>query len=145
MTRPVIISCALTGAADTADLNPAVPVTPEQIASEALSAHAAGAAIVHIHVRNPETRKASMDTVLYKEVVERIRDAGTDVIINLTTGPGARFVPDRDDPMKVAASSVIESGRKTSSSTETLAGPSPDADQLSPPSSLAKTPTSVPA
>ncbi len=112
MTRPVIVSCALTGAADTADLNPAVPVTPEEIANEALAAHAAGAAIVHIHVRNPETRKASMNTVLYKEVVDRIRDAGTDVIINLTTGPGARFVPDRDDPMKVAAGSVMKTAEE---------------------------------
>ena len=114
MTRPVIISCAVTGAADTADLNPAVPVTPEEIANEALAAHKAGAAIVHIHVRNPETRKASMDTSLYRDVVDRIRDAGTDVIINLTTGPGARFVPDHDDPMKVAAGSVMKTAKSVS-------------------------------
>lgn len=68
--------------------NPAVPVTPEEIANEAIAANKAGAAIVHIHVRNPETGKASMDPKLYKEVVDRIRDANAPVIINLTTAPG---------------------------------------------------------
>ncbi|MBV8094257.1 MAG: 3-keto-5-aminohexanoate cleavage protein [Acetobacteraceae bacterium] len=100
MTRPVIISCALTGGADSAHMNPAIPVTPEQIASEALAARKAGAAIVHIHVRDPKTGKPSRDVALYRETVHRIRDAGTDVIINLTTGPGARFVPDDTDPTR---------------------------------------------
>jgi uncharacterized protein (DUF849 family) len=104
----VIISCAVTGAADSKGANPAVPVTPEEIANEAIAANKAGAAIAHIHVRNVETGKASMDTKLYKEVVDRIRDSGSPVIINLTTGPGGRFSPDRDDPMQAAAGSVMK-------------------------------------
>ncbi|MBT2305092.1 3-keto-5-aminohexanoate cleavage protein [Variovorax paradoxus] len=98
MSRPVIISCALTGGGDTASASPHVPVTPEQIAKEALAARAAGAAIVHIHVRDPETGKPSRDTALYREVVRRIRASGSDVLINLTTGAGGRYVPDVEDP-----------------------------------------------
>ncbi len=100
MQRKVMISCAVTGSADTPGRNPAVPVTPAQIAQSAIDAAKAGAAIVHIHVRNPKTTRPSMDRALYREVVERIRDSGSDVLINLTTGPGARFVHDDDDPSK---------------------------------------------
>jgi uncharacterized protein (DUF849 family) len=102
MSRPVIISCALTGGGDTTGLSPHVPVTPEQIANEALAARAAGAAIVHIHVRDPETGKPSREAALYGEVVRRIRGAGSDVLINLTTGAGGRFVPDAEDPNRNA-------------------------------------------
>ena len=102
MLRPVIISCAVTGAGDTTKTSPHVPVTPKQIADEALAAHAAGAAMVHIHVRNPETGAPSRDIVLYREVVDRIRAAKTSVILNLTTGPGARFIPDEKDPNRNA-------------------------------------------
>jgi uncharacterized protein (DUF849 family) len=98
MQRKVIISCALTGSADTPGRNPAVPVTPAQIAQSALDARKAGAAIVHIHVRDPNTTRPSMDVAHYREVVERIRGSGSDVLINLTTGPGARFAPGLDDP-----------------------------------------------
>src|SRR5437879_12810648 len=98
MQRKVIISCAVTGSADSPGKNPAVPVTPEQIAKSSIDAAKAGAAVVHIHVRNPQTTRPSMDGALYREVVERIRASGTDVLINLTTGPGARFVPREDDP-----------------------------------------------
>jgi uncharacterized protein (DUF849 family) len=100
MQRNVIISCAVTGSADTPGKNPAVPVNPPQIAQSAIDAAKAGAAIVHIHVRDPVTTRPSMDGALYREVVERIRDSGSDVLINLTTGPGARFVPGMDDPFK---------------------------------------------
>jgi uncharacterized protein (DUF849 family) len=100
MQRKVMISCAVTGSADTPGRNPAVPVTPAQIAASAVDAAKAGAAIVHIHVRDPKTTKPSMDGALYREVVERIRASGTDLLINLTTGPGARFVPGEDDPLK---------------------------------------------
>ena len=96
MTRPVIITAALTGGADSTGASPYVPITPAQLASEALAARAAGAAIVHIHVRNPETGKPSRDVALYRETVQRIRDAGSDVLINLTTGPGASFAPGED-------------------------------------------------
>ena len=100
MQRKVMISCAVTGSADTPGRNPAVPVTPEQIAQSAIDAAKAGAAIVHIHVRDTKTTRPSMEISLYQEVVDRIRASGSDVIINLTTGPGARFVPAADDPQK---------------------------------------------
>jgi uncharacterized protein (DUF849 family) len=100
MQRKVMISCAVTGSADTPSRNPAVPVTPQQIAQSAVDAAKAGAAIVHIHVRDPKTTRPSMDKALYGEVVERIRASGVDVLINLTTGPGARFMPGDDDPLQ---------------------------------------------
>ena len=100
MQRKVMISCAVTGSADTPGRNPAVPVTPPQIAQSAIDAAKAGAAIVHVHVRDLQTTRPSMELALYREVVERIRDSGTDVLINLTTGPGARFVPGKEDPEK---------------------------------------------
>jgi len=109
MQRKVIISCAVTGSADTPGRNPAVPVTPEQIANSALDAAKAGAAIVHIHVRDPKTTKPSMETAHYREVVERIRAANSHVLINLTTGPGARFTHDERDPSKPGADSVLKS------------------------------------
>src|SRR5438874_4752828 len=98
MQRKVIISCAVTGSADSPGKNPAVPVAPPAIAQSSIDAAKAGAAIVHIHVRDPRTTRPSMDGALYREVVERIRSSGCDVLINLTTGPGARFVPGADDP-----------------------------------------------
>jgi len=109
MQRKVMISCAVTGSADTPGRNPAVPVTPAQIAASAIDAAKAGAAIVHIHVRDPKTTKPSMDGALYRETVERIRASGRDVLINLTTGPGARFTPDDSDPSKLGPDSVLKS------------------------------------
>ena len=100
MQRKVIIACAVTGSADTPGRSPAVPVTPAQIAASAIDAAKAGAAIVHIHVRDPQTTRPSMELALYREVVERVRASGTDALINLTTGPGARFVPGAEDAMK---------------------------------------------
>jgi uncharacterized protein (DUF849 family) len=105
--RKVMIACAVTGSADTPGRNPAVPVTPRDIAASAIDAAKAGAAIVHIHVRDPQTTRPSMDPALYREVVERIRASGTDVLINLTTGPGARFIPGVDDPLKPAPGSTL--------------------------------------
>ena len=107
MQRKVIISCAVTGSADSPGKNPAVPVTPEQIANSCVDAAKAGAAVVHIHVRDPKTTKPSMDGALYREVVERIRGSGTDVLINLTTGPGARFEHDPNDPTKASPASTL--------------------------------------
>jgi uncharacterized protein (DUF849 family) len=107
MQRKVMISCAVTGSADSPGKNPAVPVTPAQIAASCIDAAKAGAAIVHIHVRDPKTTKPSMDGAHYREVVERIRSSGTDVLINLTTGPGARFVHDPDDPTKAGPASTL--------------------------------------
>ncbi|MBM3528726.1 MAG: 3-keto-5-aminohexanoate cleavage protein [Alphaproteobacteria bacterium] len=107
MARKVMISCAVTGSADTPRRNPGVPVTPEQIAQSSLDAAKAGASIVHIHVRDPKTTKPSMDKALYKEAVDRIREKNSDVLINLTTGPGARFYHDDKDPSKPSADSVL--------------------------------------
>lgn len=94
-----IVSCAVTGGADSAHVSRAVPRSPVEIAAEVLAARAAGAAIAHIHVRDPETGKPSRELAYYREVVERIRDAGSDVVINLTTGPGARFAPATNAPL----------------------------------------------
>jgi 3-dehydrocarnitine:acetyl-CoA trimethylamine transferase len=109
MQRKVMISCAVTGSADTPGRNPAVPVTPAQIAQSAIDAAKAGAAIVHIHVRNPETTRPSMNPAHYREVVERIRGSGSDVLINLTTGPGARFSPGNDDPLQPGPGTTMKS------------------------------------
>ncbi|HET9903917.1 MAG TPA: 3-keto-5-aminohexanoate cleavage protein [Xanthobacteraceae bacterium] len=98
MARDVIITCAITGAADTVGKHPAIPVTPEEIANSAIEAARAGAAIVHIHVRNPQTGGQSMELAHYREVVDRIRSSDVDIVINLTTGPGARFMPSPQDP-----------------------------------------------
>ena len=98
MNNDVIITCAVTGAADTVSRNPHVPVTPEQIAAAALEAADAGAAIAHIHVRDPETGKGSRDPALFRDVVERVRASNSDVIINLTGGMGGDWVPRDDDP-----------------------------------------------
>ncbi|MGF7161015.1 uncharacterized protein (DUF849 family) [Rhodoligotrophos appendicifer] len=92
MSRPVIITCALTGDSDTTKKSPHVPVTPAQIAEDALKAARAGAAIVHIHVRDPETTRGSRDIALYREAVEQIRASGTEIIINLTAGMGGKLV-----------------------------------------------------
>ena len=109
MSRPVILTCALTGGADSAHLNPAVPVTPEQIANEGIAAAKAGATIVHIHVRDPKTGKASLELAHYREVVERIRASKVDVLINLTTGPGARFTPTDAEPMGFGPGTTMKS------------------------------------
>jgi len=109
MPTRTIITCAVTGSAPTPEKNPAVPVTPEQIATSALDAAAAGAAIVHIHVRHPETTLRSMDLAHYQEVVERIRASGSDVIVNLTTGPGATFKPGDMSPDIVADGILLKS------------------------------------
>ncbi len=103
----VVISCAVTGGADSAHMSPHIPVTPAQIAAEVLAARAAGAAIAHIHVRDPATGKPSRDLALYREVVARIRDAGSDVLVNLTTGPGARVTPNDADPSRLGEGSNL--------------------------------------
>jgi uncharacterized protein (DUF849 family) len=100
MNRNVIITCALTGAGDTVRKSPHVPVTPEEIARDAVEAAEAGAAVVHIHVRDPETGDPARDPALYREVVERIRETGTDVVINLTAGMGGDLPVDPDEPLR---------------------------------------------
>lgn len=98
MNHEVVVTCAVTGAGDTTGRSPHVPVTPKEVADAAIAAARAGAAIAHIHVRDPETGKASRDPKLFKEVVDRVRDSDTDVVINLTAGMGGDWVPDADNP-----------------------------------------------
>lgn len=88
MNREVFITCAVTGSGGTQDRSPHVPRSPRQIADSAIDAAKAGAAIVHCHVRDPETGAPSRDGALYREVTERVRDSGTDVVLNLTAGMG---------------------------------------------------------
>jgi uncharacterized protein (DUF849 family) len=98
MNKNVIITCAVTGAGDAWDRHPDLPVTPAQIADAVISAAKAGAAVAHIHVRDPETGKGSRDVELFRQVVERVRDSDTDVIINLTAGMGGAWFPSESDP-----------------------------------------------
>ena len=107
MNNEVIVSCPVTGGADAAHLHPDLPITPKQIADAAIQAAKAGAAIAHCHVRDPETGKGVRDVALYREVVERIRESDTDVIINLTAGMGGDFIPDEDDPAVAAEGSDV--------------------------------------
>ena len=92
MTRDVFITCAVTGSGSSQDRSPHVPRSPEQIANSAIAAAKAGAAIVHCHVRDPETGAPSRDPKLYREVTDRIRDAEVDVVLNLTAGMGGDMV-----------------------------------------------------
>ncbi len=98
MNHDVIITCAVTGAGATTDKSEHVPVTPEQIAASSIEAAKAGAAVVHVHVRDPETGEGSRDVGLFKETVKLIRESGTDVILNLTAGMGGDWVPGDEDP-----------------------------------------------
>ena len=100
MNRNVIITCAVTGSGDSVGKHPAIPVTPQEIATSAIDAAKAGAAIVHIHVREPDTGKYSRRPELFREVVDRIRDSDTDVVLNLTTGMGGDlFLGPDEDPL----------------------------------------------
>ena len=100
MNYEVIVTCAITGAGDTVGRHPAIPVTPQQIADSAIEAAKAGASIVHCHVRDPKTGKGTRDVKLYREVVERIRGSGVDVVLNLTCGMGGDVTVDDADPMR---------------------------------------------
>jgi uncharacterized protein (DUF849 family) len=99
MNREVFITCAVTGSGGTQDKSTHVPRSPEQIATSAIDAAKAGAAVVHCHVRDPETGKPSRDLALYREVTERIRDSGTDVVLNLTAGMGGDLMFDGSEAM----------------------------------------------
>jgi uncharacterized protein (DUF849 family) len=97
MKRKVILTCAVTGNAPFNPKHPAFPVTPKEIAAAVAEAADAGASVAHIHVRNPETAEGSRDPVLFREVVDRVRQQGTNIVINLTAGMGAMFHPDPED------------------------------------------------
>ena len=97
ITRPAktIMTCAITGSVTDPNATPYLPITTEQIANSALEAAEAGAAIVHLHVREPDTGRATMKVDYYVDVVEQIKKHNPDLLINLTTGPGAMFIPGR--------------------------------------------------
>jgi len=120
MTRKTILTAAITGNLMTPEISPHLPVTPEQIACQALDAASAGAAIVHLHVRDLETAKGSMRLDLYTELVERIRAENTDVLLNLTTGEGGRFVPADADPKVAAEGSTLCAPEKRVAHVEAL-------------------------
>jgi uncharacterized protein (DUF849 family) len=103
----IFITCAVTGNLTTPEQTPYLPITPEQIADACLGAAEAGAAIVHIHVREPDSGKPSMELGYYRDVVERIRAKNTQLILNITTGPGGRFVPSPDEPRIAAAGTTL--------------------------------------
>ncbi len=100
-----ILTVSVTGSFGTAE-TPHLPVTPRQIAESAVEASQAGAAVAHIHVRDPQSGAPAMGIELYREVVERIRDH-SDLIINLTTGAGARVIPDNHQPMGLGPGSTL--------------------------------------
>lgn len=100
MNPNVILTCAVTGAGDTVAKHPGVPVTPRQIADAAIDAAKAGASIAHIHVRDPDTGCISHSTEHFREVVERVREADTDIVLNLTAGGGGDWLPDVADPTR---------------------------------------------
>jgi 3-dehydrocarnitine:acetyl-CoA trimethylamine transferase len=110
VNRNVIITCALTGAGDTVGKSEHVPVTPEQIAESGIAAARAGAAIVHVHVRDPESGRGSREVALYREVVERIRDSGVDVVINTTAGMGGDLVLDPQEPTRILEGTDLVNG-----------------------------------
>ena len=110
MNREVFITCAVTGSGGTQDRSEHVPRSPKQIADSAIAAAKAGAAVVHCHVRDPETGAPSRRLDHYREVTERIRDAETDVVLNLTAGMGGDMVfgsPERPLPLKQQGTDMI--------------------------------------
>ena len=112
MSQKVIITCAVTGGGDAAlTKHPNIPKTPAQIADAALEAARAGAAVVHIHVRDPDTGVGSNRFELYEQVVKKIRDAATDVIINLTCGMDGELVLDSVDPLTIGRGTTLQSSR----------------------------------
>jgi uncharacterized protein (DUF849 family) len=107
----IVITVAVTGSIGDKKKHPDLPVTPKEIAESAVKACSAGASVAHIHVRNPETAESSMSFELYKEVVERIRDF-SDMVINLTTGVGARIVPNESNPVGLGLGTTWSSPEK---------------------------------
>ena len=102
MNRNVILTCAVTGAGDTTGKNPNVPVTPQQIADSCIEAARAGASIAHIHVRDAGTGPSGLSHSVdhFREVMERVREADTDIVMNITAGGGGDWIPDVEDPTR---------------------------------------------
>lgn len=107
MGRKTILTCAVTGNLTTREQHPGLPITPAEIARAAIDAGKAGAAVAHIHARDVKTGKGSMDLEAFREIVSRIRDSGSDIVINLSTGEGGRFVPSDDEPSLAAPGTTL--------------------------------------
>ncbi|WP_026819741.1 3-keto-5-aminohexanoate cleavage protein [Arthrobacter castelli] len=110
MNRKVIVTCALTGAGDTTGKSEYVPVSPDEIAADAIAAARAGASVVHIHVRDIETKQGSRDVGLYHEVVRQVRESDVDPVINLTAGMGGDLVVDPKNPTTQLEGTDLVSG-----------------------------------
>jgi uncharacterized protein (DUF849 family) len=110
MNKEVFITCAVTGSGGTQDRSPHVPRSPKQIADSAIAAGKAGAAVVHCHVRDPETGAPSRDLQYYREVTDRIRDADIDLVLNLTAGMGGDMIfgsPEAPLPLNAAGTDMV--------------------------------------
>src|SRR5262245_53728393 len=107
MTRKVILTCAVTGNAPPNPRHPCFPITPKQICDAVVEAAKAGASVAHIHVPDPDTGHGSRDPRLFKEVVDRVRNTGVDIVINLTAGMGALFLPDPENEGRALPESDI--------------------------------------
>lgn len=107
MLEKIVITCAVTGNLTRPDQTPHLPITPEEIADACLGAAEVGAAVTHIHVREPGSGAPSMKLEYYQDVVARIRARNRDLVLNITTGPGGRFVPSQDDPKVAAAGTTL--------------------------------------
>ena len=122
-SREAFITCALTGAGDTTGRSDKVPVTPAEIAEAGIEAARAGAAIVHVHVRDPETGRPARDPALYREVVERVRGSGVDVVLNLTAGMGGDLTlgpTDRPLPPSQSGTDMAGAGERLAHVAELL-------------------------
>jgi uncharacterized protein (DUF849 family) len=120
LARKTILTCAVTGNITTRAQHPGLPITPAEIATAAIEAGKAGAAVVHIHARDPKTERGSMDLGLFTEIVSRIRDAGSDVILNLSTGEGGRFVPGATEPSLAAPGTTLTTPERRVAHVEAL-------------------------
>ena len=110
--RKVVITCAVTGNAPFNPRHPAFPITPKDIAASCVEAARAGAAVVHVHVRDPNTGTGSRNPDLFKETVDRLRDSGVDVILNLTAGLGGFLLPDPTDERRALPESDVISAEE---------------------------------
>jgi uncharacterized protein (DUF849 family) len=117
MNWEAFITCAVTGAGDTVGRSDKVPITPKQIAGAAIEAAEAGAATIHIHVRDPDTGKGARDPRLFRAVVEEIRSSDVDVVINLTAGMGGDLMLGSDE----APLPLDEAGTDMAGASERLA------------------------
>jgi 3-dehydrocarnitine:acetyl-CoA trimethylamine transferase len=111
VSRKVILTCAVTGEGPFSRDHPDFPVTPQQIAQSAIAAAHAGAAVVHLHVRDPQTGEGARDPDLFRQVVERIRSEDVDVVLNLSAGMGGDFCPDAEDESRGGVGTDIASPR----------------------------------